>query len=45
MRPSVLAVMAKAPRAGLVRRAFSPPLSPDEAADLAGAFPSTPSTR
>ena len=34
----VLAVMAKAPRAGLVKTRLCPPLSPDEAAELAGAF-------
>ena len=30
--------MAKAPRAGLVKTRLCPPLSPDEAAELAGAF-------
>jgi hypothetical protein len=34
----MLAVMAKAPRAGLVKTRLCPPLSPDEAAELAGAF-------
>ena len=34
----VLAVMAKAPRAGLVKTRLCPPLSPDEAAELARAF-------
>ena len=34
----VLAVMAKAPRPGLVKTRLCPPLSPDEAAELAGAF-------
>lgn len=34
----VLAVMAKAPRAGEVKTRLCPPLSPAEAADLAGAF-------
>jgi len=38
MPPSVLAVMAKAPRAGRVKTRLCPPLSPDEAAELAGAF-------
>jgi uncharacterized protein len=36
--PSVLAVMAKAPRAGQVKTRLCPPLSPGEAADLARAF-------
>ena len=38
MERGVLAVMAKAPRAGQVKTRLSPPLSADEAAELAGAF-------